>query len=73
MLAVGDLNLDGNPDLVVANSGANNVSVLLENGNGTFHAAVNYAVDVQPSSVAIGDLNGDGKPDLVVANVTTPS
>ena len=35
-VAVGDFNGDGKPDLVVANTGSNTVSVLLGNGNGTF-------------------------------------
>ena len=34
-----DLNGDGKPDLVVVNAVANNVSVLLGNGNGTFQPA----------------------------------
>jgi hypothetical protein len=37
-IAVGDLNGDGKPDLVVAN-GAAGISVLLNNGDGTFAAA----------------------------------
>ena len=40
-VAVGDVNGDGKPDLVVANSRSNTVSVLLGNGNGTFQAAAN--------------------------------
>src|SRR4051794_40295186 len=39
-VAVGDFNGDGKRDLVTANSGSNNVSVLLGNGNGTFQTAV---------------------------------
>jgi len=66
-VAVGDFNGDGKPDLVVANNGDGNVSVLLGNGDGAFQAAVNYAVGDNPISVAVGDFNGDGKPDLVVA------
>src|SRR5206468_4236096 len=68
-VAIGDLNGDGRPDLAVANSGSNNVSALLGNGDGTFlQTAFNYAVGPGPVSLAIGDLNGDGRPDLAVAN-----
>jgi len=52
----------------VANSGSNNVSVLLNTGAGAFGPATNFAVGALPRSVAIGDLNGDGKLDLAVAN-----
>jgi hypothetical protein len=44
------------------------VSVLLNNGDGTFAAKVGYAVRDYPRSVAVGDLDGDGKPDLATAN-----
>src|SRR5439155_753212 len=67
-VAIGDFNGDGKADLVVANSGDNDVSILLGNGNGTFAAAVNYAAGSLPYSVAIGDFDGDGKADLAVAN-----
>ncbi|MGA9529992.1 MAG: FG-GAP-like repeat-containing protein [Terriglobales bacterium] len=76
-LAIGDLNGDGIPDLVVASdcissedcsSGSPGaVSVLIGNGDGTFQTPVNYAVTgYGATSVAIGDLNGDGHPDLLV-------
>jgi VCBS repeat protein/FG-GAP repeat protein len=67
-VAVGDFNGDGKLDLALANSGSNNVSVLLGNGEGTFQAAVNYSAGTTPSYVAVGDFNGDGKLDLAVAN-----
>ena len=45
------------------------MSVLLNDGNGTFAAKVDYPTGLAPrSSVAAADLNGDGKPDLAVAN-----
>ena len=67
-VAVGDFNGDGKPDLVTANPGSNNVSVLLGNGGGAFGAAMNFSVGRYPFSVAVGDFNGDGKLDLVTAN-----
>ena len=43
-VAVGDFNGDGKLDLATANVNADNVSVLLGNGNGTFQAPANFAV-----------------------------
>ena len=37
--ASADFNHDGNPDLATANSGSNDVSILLGNGSGTFAPA----------------------------------
>ena len=67
-VAVGDVNGDFKPDLVVANQGSSTVSVLLGNGAGGFGAKTDFATGAFPYSVAIGDVNGDLKPDLVVAN-----
>src|SRR5260370_268992 len=63
-----DFNGDGRLDLVVANFGSANVSVLLGNGDGTFQAASNFPAGSNPRSVAVGDFHGDGLPDLAVAN-----
>jgi hypothetical protein len=71
-LAVGDVNRDGAPDLLVLNSTEVSnavVGVLLGNGDGTFQAAVTYdLIDESGGGIAVADLNADGKPDLVVAN-----
>src|SRR5262249_50984465 len=67
-VAIGDLNVDGKPDVVTANLNDSTVSVLLGNGDATFGAKTDYAAGSSPNSVAIGDLNGDGKPDLATAN-----
>jgi hypothetical protein len=75
-LAIGYLDGDDDLDLAVANLGhpsppfvSGNVSVLLNNGDGTFQAAVNYEAGFAPWSVAIGDLDGDGVLDLAVADL----
>ena len=73
-VAIGDLDGDGKPDLAVANSGSNKVSVLRNTSTlgsitaGSFAAKVDFATVSGAQSVAIGDLDGDGKPDLVVTN-----
>ncbi len=72
-VAIGDLNNDGRPDLVTANTGSLRVSVLLNKGDGNFRAPRNYRVGDRPYAVAIGDLNGDRKPDLATANQCSDS
>ena len=67
-IAAADFNGDGKLDLAVANSGSNNVTILLGNGDGTFTAAASPATGMAPNSIAVGDFNGDGVPDLAVAN-----
>jgi hypothetical protein len=78
-VAVADINGDSKPDLLVVNECANSdgsgcvgngtVSVLVNNGDGTFQPAIPYASGgYQALSVAVADLSGDGKPDLLVAN-----
>ena len=76
-IAVADLNGDGKPDIVTANTmlsatgaGSNSVSVLIQDANhpGQFLTAASYNSANIINSVAIGDLNGDGRPDLAIAD-----
>ncbi|MGO9607330.1 MAG: FG-GAP-like repeat-containing protein [Candidatus Binataceae bacterium] len=67
-----DINGDGKPDLIVANKGGNNVSVLLNTtapGATTlsFTAQQTFGTGGTPISVTAADVNGDGQPDLIVA------
>lgn len=55
-VGVGDLNGDGHPDAVVPNGKSNTITVLLNQGNGTFPAPVAYPVGVGPQTLAIGRL-----------------
>ncbi len=66
-LAVGDFNGDGNLDVVTANVGASDLSVILGNGQGLFGAPTSVPVGGAPFSVAVGHLNGDASLDLVVS------
>jgi hypothetical protein len=64
-----DLDGDGDLDLACANSALSyTVSVLLNQGNGTFATQVIYDVGRHPSCVISADLDDDGDWDLATAN-----
>lgn len=65
-----DFNGDQKPDLAVANSGTNNVSVIFNQGNGTFSTPPQTTPTggMGPNSLISLDLNSDGFLDLVTAN-----
>jgi gliding motility-associated-like protein len=70
-LAIGDIDGDGKPDLVVSNWGMDFISVFRNtstSGSITFAARVDFATGTFPQGVVIGDIDGDGKPDLAVMN-----
>jgi hypothetical protein len=69
-LDTGDLDGDGLVDLVVVgfDNGATNagwISILHNQGSGTFAPASSFQVAQYPNDVAVADMNGDGMPDLV--------
>jgi hypothetical protein len=71
-IAVADVNGDGKPDLLVANSGTDAVGILLGTGTGAFGAPTTYStgVNTRPHTVAVADVSGDGILDLLLANST---
>jgi hypothetical protein len=73
-MAVADINHDGKPDVIVANTDDGTISVLLGDGKRQFSPAAGspFACGKNPNDIAVADMNGDGTPDLVIANTQTP-
>jgi hypothetical protein len=67
-LIVADFNGDHIPDLATVNTSANTVSVLINNGDGSFRPHLEFATGPAPLALAAVDWNKDGKIDLVVVN-----
>ncbi|MGB8658282.1 MAG: FG-GAP-like repeat-containing protein [Candidatus Zixiibacteriota bacterium] len=66
-----DVDGDGDLDLIIANSSTNSISIMKNNGNGTFGSPLSYDAGNGPKSVFSGDLDGDGDLDLAVANYSS--
>jgi hypothetical protein len=67
-IVVADFNGDGKLDVAVTDSSANDVYILLGNGDGTFGMPTEIMVGNTPNAIVAGDFDNDGKLDLVVAN-----
>ena len=67
-IAVGDVNNDGNLDIVAFQSYNNTFAVILGKGDGTFQSEVTYPTGTDAAQGALGDLNHDGYLDIVVPN-----
>ncbi len=69
-LVVGDMNRDGHPDLITSNLVSNDVSVLINNGDGTFAVEVFFDTtsNTGPINCAVADVDADGFLDIVTVN-----
>lgn len=66
-LAGGDFDGDLVPDVAVANTGANSVSVYKNNGGGSFTRSDYSITGTQPADIQSADFNRDGRGDLALA------
>lgn len=67
-----DLDGDGKPDMVTANSSGSNISIFKNtstNGTAVFAAKTDISGGTAPWGIAAGDLNSDGKPDIAITNL----
>ncbi|MBI1336330.1 MAG: hypothetical protein GC164_05145 [Phycisphaera sp.] len=70
VILTADLDGDNDPDLVTANTSDNSITVLLNNGDGTFAQPVPYfahnaGLYTGLDDIAIGDVDGDDIPDII--------
>ncbi|MFH2034984.1 MAG: FG-GAP-like repeat-containing protein, partial [Candidatus Zixiibacteriota bacterium] len=63
-----DFNSDGHADIATCNATTTDISIILNNGDGTFEGAVQYPVANFPVSITYGDIDNDGDIDIAVAN-----
>src|SRR5262249_22693075 len=70
-ITVADLNGDGRPDLIIANKGSNDVSILfnVRQGSGfTFTPGPRLKVGAGPGAPGLGNVSGNGVASLFVAD-----
>ncbi|RKG83052.1 FG-GAP-like repeat-containing protein [Corallococcus terminator] len=65
-IALADFNLDGLLDVAVASATGPDVTVLINQGDGSFAQPTVLSTSSTASDIDVADWNGDGRPDIVV-------
>ena len=75
MLAAGDVDRDGNVDIIAVNANSVTLTVSMGTGDGGLAIPVSYFLGVGgtgfPLAVDLGDLDGDGDLDVVTSDFRT--
>lgn len=72
-IAGGDIDGDGDLDLLTSNAGSDNVSVLLSDGVGGYSSPLSLPVGDAPDGLDLGDFDRDGDLDVAVSNAGSDS
>ncbi|MBD3336642.1 MAG: hypothetical protein GF355_14110, partial [Candidatus Eisenbacteria bacterium] len=72
-LTSGDVDGDDDLDLLSVNYGSNDVSLLENNGDGTFQSHVRFGAGPTPTDIYYGDFTGDEIGDMAVVIGLPPS
>jgi FG-GAP-like repeat len=68
-----DLNNDGYPDVVTANEGFDDISVLVNDGRGGFLPQLRFGALSEQFDIKCGDFDNDDNFDVIVAGKLSPS
>ncbi len=72
-VACGDINNDGNKDIVVTHSLSSGFALMYGNGAGSFTFNSTYATPIVPIDIKISDFTNDGNKDVVITNFNSNS
>jgi hypothetical protein len=73
LIEAGDLDGDGQPDLVTAHPYESGVSVLWNSGHASYPSRTDYATATGTDFLALGDLDNNGKVDILASSVDVSS